>query len=156
MCSRIWAELRATRHLVPVTHVIGDFGADDRGVAHGCTSLSCYEPLFGYRGENMHAQIMVGATSTIRDGYFNLTHPGCFLYPSYFKCRPWDRIPVADRAGFDQFTRGEGGWGVPPWQNVLLGVNFASLLLLLIIALEPWRLPVPTILRLPRPVREGS
>lgn len=99
------------------------------GLVSGLTTLKSIEPLFGYRAEAVKTKLVVGPTSLIREGSFNLNHPGCFIYSSYFHCEPWDRIPDNDKINFEKFTQGKNdAWGVPRWQELLLWVNALALL----------------------------
>lgn len=126
----IYAALKQSHALVPVTHVVPYYHADDLGLTTGFTSLRCYEPLFGYHLEGIKSQLVAGPTSAVKDGSFNLTHPGCFLYPSYFGCQAGDRVKVTDQGNFDLFTHGSpAAWGVPRWQTLLLWLNFISITL---------------------------
>lgn len=125
----LYSALKAQRGITPVSRVVREKGRDINGLMDGCTSLQCYEPLFGYLGETMKADLVVGETRLVRDGRFNLNHPGCLLYPDYFHCKPWDRIPVSDKENFETFIQGKvPDWGVPPWQTVLLYWNLISVL----------------------------
>lgn len=116
--------LRERGRIVPVTQVTTDYGKDVRGIFTGCTSIKCYEPMFGYRRENLKTQLIAGATSLVQHGSFNLSHPGCLLYPDFFKCKRWDRVRADDIENFHLFINGKTPkWGVPLWQQLLLIVN---------------------------------
>lgn len=144
-----------------VGEIVAERGTDITGLRTGCTSLKCYEPLFGYQGERLRADLAVGHTDFIRDGKFNMTHPGCLLYPDYFGCKPWDRISADDRANFEKFVAGKTpDWGVPPWQSLLYTINFSILFLLWVpfavyrLRRRGWSIPI---LRLPPlPIEEGA
>jgi len=146
----LYTQLKAQGGITPVAKVVKEKGRDINGLMDGCTSLQCYEPLFGYLGESMKADLVVGDTSLVRDGRFNMNHPGCLLYPDYFKCKPWDRIPVSDKENFETFIQGKvPTWGVPPWQSVLLYWNLLSVIGCLVLPFyrfrwkaKPLRLPV--------------
>lgn len=121
-----------------VDHVVMRPNADADGVAFGFTSLLCYEPVFGYRHETFASTVTPGATSLVRDGRFNLNHPGCLVYPAYFGCAPWDRIPASDRESLDRLVRGQTPrWGVPPWQSALIAANVIFLVALMAVAFFP-------------------
>lgn len=117
----------------PVSRVIDKVGYDFLAPTSGYSNLRCYEPLLGYRWEKMRSQVSVGETGLVRDGQFNLNHPGCLLYPDYFSCHPWDRIPEGQREAFSKFISADAGaFGVPAWQNSLLAVNALSVVVLLL------------------------
>lgn len=122
--AKAHGRLPQTRNL---TRQMNDWDAISRASA----SLACYEPLFGYRGETLGKELREGAAEEIRDGKFNLTHAGCLVYPDYFQCSRWERIPVADAENFRRFTLGQTpSWGVPPVQNALLGLSGFTVLLM--------------------------
>lgn len=126
-----YESLHAARGIKRVDKIVEDRGTDLTGLGAGCSSLKCYEPLFGYQGERLRADLKVGPTAMVRDGRFNMTHPGCLLYPDYFGCQPWDRIKSDDKINFEKFIEGKTpDWGVPPWQSALYTLNFTILLLL--------------------------
>jgi hypothetical protein len=155
----IYAYFHRVRAPHPVTTVIKALHHDILGLAQGTTSLSCNEPLFGYGLEAFHSKVIPGPVEMLRDGAFNLNHPGCLLYPSYFHCQPWDRIPAADGENFRRFVQGEPSWGVPPWQTFLLGVSVVTIALLLLVAGMPADLPfdrAQELLRAVMTIRPGT
>lgn len=60
-------KLRNDARLPAVKKVVQGNGNDLEGIFSGVTSLSCYEPMFGYRLEALKAQLVVGSSSLIRD-----------------------------------------------------------------------------------------
>ncbi len=121
-----YSEVKAHKGIFPVDEVVGERGVDISGLRTGCTSLKCYEPLFGYRGESIHSPLKSGKSDQIFGGAFNLHHPGCLLYPDYFKCKAWDRIPVDDKTNFNRFREGKiPSWGIPAWHSALYWTNLA-------------------------------
>lgn len=148
----LYTSLKAKGGITPVSKIVQEKGRDINGLMEGCSSLKCYEPLFGYLGESMKADLVVGPTSLVRDGRFNMNHPGCLLYPDYFNCKPWDRIPVSDRENFEAFVQGRvPDWGVPPWQSILLYWNLFSVIGCLTIPFI--RLKIPR--RVPKPIEQS-
>jgi hypothetical protein len=111
------------RPLPQVHEVIDRANADLAALRAGQTSLQCAEPLFGYRHEAARYQIRAGPT----DGdasFFNLNHPGCFLFPHHYGCAAWGRIPKSEQAAFERFTKGAGHpWPLPLWVRGLLALN---------------------------------
>ncbi len=102
-------KLRELGKLPPVTSVTNERRNDLAMLLEGITSINCYEPIFGYRGEKNHSQLTTGSSSSIREGKYNLNHPGCFLYPEYFHCDGWDRIPATPQGEklFADFSSGK-------------------------------------------------
>ncbi len=127
--NQIDRSLKLGEPLPPVAHVIAEPGKDIQVLAQGETSLACYEPLFGYRQEEVRAQIRPGPTEEIVNGVFNLNHPGCFLYPDHFQCRAWDRIPQTEENAFLTFRQGRNPWEIPLWHRLALILSFVSLTL---------------------------
>lgn len=124
-----YAALKTARRLPPVIKVTEEYGRDVDGIAYGATSTKCFEPMFGYRREVMKAALTAGPVDQTRGNRFNLTHPGCLVYPEFFGCNRWDRIPKSDEAAFRKFTHGDtAAWGVPLWQTGLLRLGLAALL----------------------------
>ena len=101
---------------------------DLEAAAGGETSLACYEPLFGYRGEALHAQLVPGDAALEREGFLNLNHPGCLIYSRWLGCDPWSKIPSAQKENFTLFAQSKAveDW-VPAWHRVLIWVSFSSL-----------------------------
>ena len=97
-------------------------------LAAAATNWNCYEPLLGYKGEKKGRELRVGPVDTIFDGRFNLTHPGCLVYPDHFQCKRWDRIPAKQSEDFINFTLGRKvSWGVPPTQQALIWLSLTVL-----------------------------
>lgn len=114
-----WQPAFLSRPLPVVERVTSEAG-DLEAMAKGETSLACFEPLFGYRQETYKAELLPGPVNEAANGYFNLTHPGCLLYPEHFGCRPWERVPEAERAALEALVDGrQPPWELPPSQTWL-------------------------------------
>lgn len=114
--------------LPPVKQLLGSKVDDQSALASAASNIHCYEPLFGYRGENLGGKLTEGPVNEVRDGAFNLTHPGCLIYPDYFKCQRWDRVPASESENMVLFTSGQtASWGVPPAQRALLYLALAAI-----------------------------
>jgi hypothetical protein len=128
----IYRDVKAQGKIRRVTEIVGESGQDLVGLVRGTSSLKCYEPSFGYRNEGRTGKVVPGPASQVSEGYFNLTHPGCLLYPKYFHCQPWDRIAATDASAFSSLVNGDAGsFGVPLWQRALYVSNLIFLLLAL-------------------------
>ena len=111
-----------------VTRAVDTVSADVAAVAHGLTSIRCYEPLFGYRWEKLGTTVKPGPVLQTIDGKLNLNHPGCLLYPDHFGCRPWDRVPAAQLEEATRFVQGYPAWGAPAWHRALIWLGFVMML----------------------------
>lgn len=126
---KIYAELKQRGTLPPIQRVEAVPGGDSEAAHQGYSSLACYEPVFGYRWEGLLTQVQPGSVFSVRDGRFNLNHPGCLLYPEFFQCRPWDRVKTSDREPLMKFLSGDSAaWPVPGWQSTLITLNGLFLL----------------------------
>ena len=61
---------------------------DDIGLTAGCTSLACYEPLFGYRGEALKSHLEPGQTAMVRDGSLISPIRGVFFIRAFSNAHP--------------------------------------------------------------------
>ena len=121
---QIYTDLKA-KEFSPVTKVVAKLGTDFLAPGVGFSNLGCYEPVFGYRLEAMKSTVILGAPDQIRQGRYNLNHPGCLVYPKYYQCRAWDRIRIEEKVNFTKFTAADPtAWSVPWWQSALIGLNF--------------------------------
>ncbi len=133
---QIYADLKNRETLPPIQRVEATLGADSEAARGGYSSLACYEPIFGYRLEGLLTKVQPGSVFTIRDGYYNINHPGCLLYPEFYGCHPWDRVKETDGEAFKKFLSGDSSaWPVPDWQETLIIFNVIFLLLWLTLPL---------------------
>jgi len=147
----LFQKLKKMGKLPPVRSINAKYMVDDAGILHGSTSLKCYEPMFGYRRDALKADLSVGPVSMIKNNYFNITHPGCLIYPKHFNCSPWDNIKVDDKKNFELFISGEAPeWDVPFWQNTLFAINFGTIAFLILNSL--WLLIVKVRIKVPVPL----
>lgn len=59
----------------------------------GASQLFCYEPIFGYRLEDMpFGPLHTGRVDALQNGLFNLKNPACYVYPGENQCRPGDHF----------------------------------------------------------------
>lgn len=120
--------LKKIGKLPPVLTVVNDPTMDFLGIPAGFSSLQCYEPLFGYDRKGMHSTVVPGPAQSVSAGYFNLNHPGCFLYPEHFHCRAWDRIPSSYRQQFEAFRNGEAVFEIPLWHRLMYAIDLLLIL----------------------------
>ncbi len=87
---------------VPVTTVISG-----NTTFLGTTGLVCTEDaLFTWAGQPQSRILSEGPTRSIREGFFNLMNPACYIYPDENGCRPGSRIAASDTANFEAFITG--------------------------------------------------
>lgn len=107
----------------------------------GATSLSCYEPLFGYRLEKMHFELVPGPTALVYGEAFHIHNPACLVYSDQLNCPRWSRIPEMDKSNFDKFTNGEHvDWEIPWGQQILLYLSGTIVLLLIFLTVGAYSL----------------
>lgn len=115
----LYDQIQTRGELLPTKEIVRGSG-DLVAMAHGLSTMNCYEPMFGYHGDSMQLKITPGPVNRVDDGAFNMTHPGCFLYPEHFNCKAWDRIRVEDRDNFEKFRNHQPAFGVPAIQDILV------------------------------------
>ncbi|MCB0404069.1 MAG: hypothetical protein KDD51_04735 [Bdellovibrionales bacterium] len=136
--NEVWAQLRERHALPPVRNINTNKGWDITGLFRGETSLRCAEPTYGYFQEGLHTRLRIGPTAHVSSSAFNLSHPGCLLYPSFYGCRAWDRIPSAQATAFDKFIHAKAqAWDLPTWQTALFALHGFSAVALGVLCLVP-------------------
>jgi len=100
------------------------------------SNLGPYAPIFGYKLENFHPEVVAGSVWTVRDGYYNMTNPSGYVYPELNGTRPFERIRVGDEASLTAFVKHQAvAWQIPLYQHILdwvSGLGFAGVILTLI------------------------
>jgi hypothetical protein len=119
-----YKSLKKARRLPAVTEISSAVSMDLPFLFRGVSSIRSYEPLFGYFFESVGSQLTEGPTSLVRNGAFNINHPGCFLYPEALGCGPWARLPANQPIFFNRFIRGDSlpEW-VPLWHKLHIWMN---------------------------------
>ncbi|MCB0418802.1 MAG: hypothetical protein KDD39_14225 [Bdellovibrionales bacterium] len=136
--NKVWDHLEKGQALPPVHSLNDQRGADIVGLLAGESSLRCAEPTYGYFQEGLHTKLQVGPSAHVRDSSYNLSHPGCLLYPEFYGCKAWDRIPVKEAEAFHAFSQAQAdAWELPIWQSVLFLLHAATALLLVLFSLSP-------------------
>lgn len=93
------------------------------------SNLRPYEPIFGYGLENFHPEIHAGSIWEVSDGYYNMTNPSGYVFPEVNNTRPFERIPVSEKAQLEAFVNHkQPGWKLPLYQQVLDWVSGVSIL----------------------------
>ncbi len=90
-----YAHAHATR-LVPGIQAIGDPGGGNDAMVDGISQISCYQPLFGYRLEQLPvAPLHAGAAIASVGQSINVKNPACYVFPAQNGCRPGDHFAAA-------------------------------------------------------------
>lgn len=118
-------EPRELKPLPPVTSIVDEKGTDQLNVLTGRSSISSYEPQFGYDLAGLKATVVPGPVDHIRDGKFNLHRPDCFLYA---RCQPWDRIEEAERESLVALQAGLPAFPIPWWHRWLFLANLVTVI----------------------------
>lgn len=106
----------------------------NNALVEGASQLLCYEPLFGYRLESFPKGFMVpGMVSWVKDGYFNLKNPACYVFGDANNCKPGDHFSVTQANSAKAFVNYQpfdfsapGWWSIANWAALCL---FAAILL---------------------------
>jgi hypothetical protein len=93
------------------------------------SNLQPYEPIFGYALQNFHPEIHAGSIWEVSDGYYNMTNPSGYVFPEVNNSRPFERIPVSEKAELEAFASyKQPGWKLPLYQQVFDWVSGISIL----------------------------
>jgi hypothetical protein len=94
------------------------------------SSLTPYEPIFGYQLEDFHPLTRPGPVSEITDNHFNMTNPASLVFPEENSLYPFQRIGTDEKDKFEQFVNHkQPDWKVPAIQVILDNVMIWSLIL---------------------------
>ncbi len=103
-------------------------------LVQGASQLLCYEPLFGYRLEHFpRGTLIPGEASWVKDGYFNLKNPACYVFGDANNCKPGDHFSVQQVEQAKAFVSYQPFvFSIPGWLSV---ANWTAICLLLAILL---------------------
>lgn len=103
---------------------------------NNASSLSPYEPIFGYKLENFHPLTHPGPVSQIENNYFNVTNPASFVFPEENNLTIFERISTEEQDKFDQFiNHKQPNWNRPIIQKILDLLMLCSALLVSLIGI---------------------
>jgi hypothetical protein len=107
---------------------IGDKSVDNtQALRLHLSNIAPYDPIFGYFDENLHSEIRPGSIWEISDGYYNMTNPSGYVFPEINNSRPFERIPVTEKAQLEAFaSHRDPGWKIPLYQQILDWVSGLS------------------------------
>jgi hypothetical protein len=93
------------------------------------SDLHPYEPIFGYALQNFHPEVHAGSIWEVSGGYYNMTDPSGYVFPEVNNSRPFERIPVSEKAQLEAFASyKQPGWKIPLYQQVFDWVSGVSIL----------------------------
>ncbi len=100
--EQAWTEAHTTGQVPPVTDVVELFDTShhiqmtlerQNALVHGYSTLSCYDPLFGYRLEKLpYGKIRLAHAMSVSEGLVNFKNPACYVYPGANQCKPGDEF----------------------------------------------------------------
>jgi hypothetical protein len=99
--SAIMAEYRRASNeatIRPVNRIeaAGVSSSPNDTLAHGGSSLPCYQPMFGYRLEKFPiGHLQPGPIFSAREGFLNFKNPACYLFHKENKCTPGDHFAAS-------------------------------------------------------------
>ena len=93
------------------------------------SNLQPYEPIFGYELEDFHPEVHAGSIWEVSGGDYNMTDPSGYVFPEVNNSRPFERIPVSEKAQLEAFASyKQPGWKLPFYQQVFDWVSGVSIL----------------------------
>jgi hypothetical protein len=111
--EQAWTQAHTTGQVPPVTDVVELFDTSHRiqmtlerqnALVHGYSTLSCYDPLFGYRLEKLpYGKIRLAHAMSVSDGLVNFKNPACYVYPGANQCKPGDEYTEAQASEAQKF-----------------------------------------------------
>lgn len=139
-----WLALRQSG-AVPVIRAVGDGGSPGKRhfpndpLVSGVSGFPCYNPVFGYRLENLPVkQLREGPIDRVDQGRLNLKNPACYVFPEANGCEPGDHFRQAERAELLAFASYRPmAFEQPTAQRVAEGISAITLVFCLGVVL--WR-----------------
>lgn len=111
--TQAWQHAHDTGAPLPIRAVAQLFNGDHRplfipdrqnAMAHGYSVLTCYDPVFGYRLENLpFGPIRLAPAMYAHDGVLNFKNPACYVFPGANQCAPGDQFGVAQADALQRF-----------------------------------------------------
>jgi hypothetical protein len=96
---------------------------DADAIVANASSITTYEPLFGYDSDYFAPKVVEGPVDVERNGALNLTNPSSLIFPELNGLRPFDLVRADDRANLVAFAaRRQPDWKRPQlldWLNVI-------------------------------------
>lgn len=122
--QRAWQALSAGGAVPAVERIVAQGQATELerndALIRGESELHCYQPMFGYRLEQMPvAPLRAGPTlAEAAPGVLNVKNPACYFYPTANGCQPGDHFSIAARERAERFLRYQAvEFATPGWQT---------------------------------------
>lgn len=102
----------------------------------GGSQLLCYEPIFGYRLENLPFKtIHPGPALVDEGGFLNLKNPACYLYPKENNCEPGDHFLASQLKEAEVFINFQPfAYNKSQAQEVADDITLVTIILLLLLS----------------------
>lgn len=133
--QRAWQALSARGSVPSVEHIVEQNDAVDvernDALIRGESEMRCYQPMFGYRLEQMPiSPLRTGPTlAEAAPGILNVKNPACYVWPAANGCRPGDHFLVGARETAEHFVRYEAvPFATPGWQTAASVVTRLALI----------------------------
>ncbi len=99
-------------------------GKNTGAMLYRTSNLNVYEPIFGFKLENFHHRLVSGSIWQKTDGYYNMTNPMGFLYPTGNNYKAFDRFELKDKEKMGLFAKHiQPEWEIPLYQKA---INYIS------------------------------
>ena len=119
-----------------ITGIVSGVGNTDALLLHE-SNLQPYDPIFGYSLENFRPEIHTGSIWDVSDGYYNMTNPSGYVFPEINGTRPFERIPLSEKAKLEAFaSHKQPDWKIPFYQLILdwvSGLTFLASVFILVL-----------------------
>ena len=118
----------------PVKNVIDN---QDLNLLPDSSNLYMFEPVFGYNNEDFRPKVQPGPVNEVQNDYFNMTNPASLVYPEENQLQLFERIRLAEKSQFQDFTnRRQPDWKRPVMQTLLDRVAEISLIIFSLILMH--------------------
>lgn len=133
--QRAWQALSAGGNVPAVERIVEQSDAVDvernDALIRGESELRCYQPMFGYRLEQMPvAPLRAGPPlAEAAPEVLNVKNPACYVWPAANGCRPGDHFAAAARERAERFLRYQAvEFATPRWQTAASMVTRLALI----------------------------
>ncbi len=136
-------------NVFPVRQIIPTMNDYEVFQAQASNTVNHYDPLFGEH--TLQPSVHEGSVFDIEDGYYNMTDPSGYVFPSENNSKLYSRIPVSDyKKLVDFIDRRTSDWKLPLTQIILdwaAGITFLLVFLAVLVYLAGRWIPFPKALR---------
>jgi hypothetical protein len=126
---QVYPEIRYQNETFPVENVVPEANTWEVFELHATDLIDPFEPLFKSYSDRFQATLHAGPVDDVDNGYYNMINPTGYVYPEANNSKPYDRIPVTDKANLLAFiNRRPTSWKLPLIQQVLNWVSLVALI----------------------------